>query len=305
MTHLLALVGVLSISFSAVFVRLAGASPVAATLLRAGYAIPFLVLIWLARRRDDRRSPREHLLAVASGLILAVDLNLWHESIALVGAGLGTVIPNVQVVFVAFAMWAIYGERPTLARLGTIALVIAGVVLASGLARVDAYGANPVLGVVLGVLAGASYAAYLLVFRAATVSPSPAAGPLLGATVGMFFGALASVPLDARFTLAVGLRSHAWLLLLAVVSQVFGWMCITTAMPQLPALETSILLLGQPVFAVVWGLVLFGERLSPVQWAGCGLVLGGVATLTSRASLLPRPPRGDRSRSRRSYSPAT
>ena len=76
--------------------------------------MPVLLLVWLAQRSGDRRSRRERWLGLASGLLLALDLNLWHESIALVGAGLGTVIANVQVVFVAAAAWAFYGERPTL-----------------------------------------------------------------------------------------------------------------------------------------------------------------------------------------------
>jgi drug/metabolite transporter (DMT)-like permease len=304
-THLLALVGVLSISFSAVFVRLASVSPVTATFLRAGYALPVLAALWFAGRRRDQRRRREHWLAFASGLILAVDLNLWHESIALVGAGLGTVIPNVQVVFVALLMWLLRGERPSAVRMATIALVVTGVVLASGLARADAYGSNPTAGVLLGVLAGVAYAAYILVFRSSTAASAPAAGPLLEATLGMFVGAAISAPFDARFTVAVGAQATLWLVLLAVVCQVFGWMCITTALPKLPALETSILLLGQPVFAVVWGVLLFGERLSAVQWTGCALVLGGVATLTARASTPPPPPHAGRSRPRRSYSPAT
>src|SRR4051794_2957366 len=97
MIHFLALLGVLSISFSAVFIRLALVSPVTATFYRAVYAIPVLAVIALVPRRNVR-SRREHLLAFASGLLLAADLDLWHESIGLVGAGLGTVIPNVQIV---------------------------------------------------------------------------------------------------------------------------------------------------------------------------------------------------------------
>jgi len=129
--HLLALLGVLSISFSAVFVRLAAVSPVTATFYRGAYAAPILGLVWLAQKSQDRRGARERWLAIASGLILAVDLNLWHESIAFVGAGLGTVIANVQVVFVAAAVWLLYGERPTLRRMVTIAVVLAGVALLS------------------------------------------------------------------------------------------------------------------------------------------------------------------------------
>jgi drug/metabolite transporter (DMT)-like permease len=277
--HLLALSGVLLISFSAVFVRLATVSPVTVTFFRAAYAIPPLAILWLCQRADDRRGPRDRLVAFASGLVLAADLNVWHESIGLVGAGLGTVIPNVQVVFVAIAAWLFHRERPTIRRFGTIVLVAAGVVLASGLARDDSYGANPAAGVALGVVAGLCYAAYILVFRAATLSHAPPSGPLLDATIGMLVGALVCVPLDAYFTWTPGLMAHVWLALLALVSQVVGWLLIARAMPRLPAIETSILLLGQPVFAVIWGRMLFAERLSMLQWAGCALVLVGVGTL--------------------------
>src|SRR5690349_17970440 len=113
MVHLYALAGILAISFSAIYVRLAAVSPVTATVLRAVYALPLLLALWFPGRARDRRSRRERAIGVASGLLLAADLVLWHESIALIGAGLSTVIANVQVVFVAAAAWAIEGERPT------------------------------------------------------------------------------------------------------------------------------------------------------------------------------------------------
>src|SRR3954452_3966469 len=122
--HLLALLGILSISFSAVFVRLAAVSPVTATFYRGADAVPVLLIIWLAQRAQDRRERRERWLAIASGLLLALDLNLWHESIALVGAGLGTVIANVQVVFVAMAAWLLFRERPSRGRIVMIAVVL-------------------------------------------------------------------------------------------------------------------------------------------------------------------------------------
>jgi drug/metabolite transporter (DMT)-like permease len=74
--------------------------------------------------------------------------------------------------------------------------------------------------------------------------------------------------------------AHLWLGLLALVSQVVGWLLIATALPRLPAVETSIMLLGQPILAVIWGVLLFDERLSGIQWLGSALVLAGVATLS-------------------------
>jgi drug/metabolite transporter (DMT)-like permease len=282
MIHLLALVGVVIISFSAIFVRLAAVSPVTATFYRAAYALPILVVIWLAQRRADRRSARERWLALASGVILAVDLALWHESIALVGAGLGTVVANVQVVFVAVAAWLLFGERITPGRLATIGIVLGGVALTSGLARHDAYGSNPVAGVLIGLVAGVCYSAFILVYREANRTPGPPSGPLMDSTIGMLAGALACAMFDRHFSFTAGRAAHLWLALLAVGSQVVGWLLIGQALPALPAVEMSILLLGQPIFTVLWGVVLFDERLSALQWLGCAIVLGGVATLSVR-----------------------
>src|SRR5205085_9999019 len=161
-----------------------------------------------------------------SGLLLALDLNLWHESIALVGAGLGTVIANVQVVFVAAAAWVLYGERPTVSRVLTIAAVLGGVVLTSGLARHDAYGARPVAGAIIGLLAAVTYAAFILVYRDANRTPGPRSGPLLDSTIGLVVGALASTVFDPHFTFMPGASASLWLALLAMGSQVVGWLLI-------------------------------------------------------------------------------
>lgn len=293
MTHLLGLLGVLSISFSAVFIRLAAVSPVTAVLFRALYAVPVLAILWWWQRAHDDRGPRVRTLAFASGVVLAADLACWHESIALVGAGLGTVIANVQVVFIAAVGWLLHGDRPTRRTAVVLVAMLAGIVLTSGLARDDAYGRAPALGVVFGVMAGGFYAAYLLMFRTASRTSAPRAGPLLDSTIGMAIGAMLVAPLDGAFSLVPHWPAHGWLLALAIVGQVLGWLLIVSALAQLPALETSILLLVQPVFALLWGWSIFGEQLSLLQWVGTVLVLGGVATMTGgRVTRSTRPARG-------------
>jgi drug/metabolite transporter (DMT)-like permease len=78
-----------------------------------------------------------------------------------------------------------------------------------------------------------------------------------------------------------------WLAMLAIGSQVIGWLLIGVALPKLPVVETSVLLLGQPVFTVIWGVLLFDERLSALQWTGSAIVLGGVAVLSLRRQSRP------------------
>lgn len=285
-----ALLGILSISFAAIFFRLSGRSPVTATFFRGAYALPILLLLAWTSRRGDTRRRRDRGLAVASGLVLAIDLAAWHQSIEDIGTGLGTVLANVQVLFVALLAWAIAGERPTRLACIMVPVVLAGIALISGVGQPQAYGARPLAGVCFGVVAGLCYAGYLLMFRASNRRLVPSAGPLADATLGMIAGALLLAPFDPEFTLRITWPAHGWLLALALICQVGGWLLIATALPRLPAIETSVLLLTQPIWTMVWGMALFDEQLSRLQWGGAALVLAGVAALTVRASVeAPRP----------------
>jgi len=169
------------------------------------------------------------LLAFARGVILGIELAFWHKSIALIGVGLATVLANVQVVVVATVAWVLYGERPGIGTFAIIGGILMGVALTSGLARPDAYGSAPVAGVALGAFAGGCYAIFLLMFRAANRALAPTAGPLLDSTVGMTIGALLCAPFDPGFAFAPSWPAHAWLALLALVSQVIGWLLIAQA----------------------------------------------------------------------------
>ncbi|MGH3182401.1 MAG: EamA family transporter, partial [Streptosporangiaceae bacterium] len=67
-----------------------------------------------------------------------------------------------------------------------------------------------------------------------------------------------------------------WLALLALTSQVVGWLLITVSMPQLPAAMIGALLLVQPAGSVALSYVILGERPSMLQLLGVVLVLTGV-----------------------------
>ena len=71
--------------------------------------------------------------------------------------------------------------------------------------------------------------------------------------------------------------AHAWLITLALTSQVLGWLLITVSLPRLPAVLTSIILLVQPVTTVFLAGVLLGEAPSLEQLAGVALVITGIA----------------------------
>ncbi len=280
MVRLWALVGIAGISFSAIFVRLSDASFGTSAFFRAAYAVPLLIALMALWRVPDARPVRARALAWAAGLVFAANLVVWHAAIDLIGAGLSTVMGNTQVVVIGLVSWWLYGERPTRWALVAVPLVLMGVVLITGLGAADAYGAAPVAGVALGVVTAFTSGSYVLLFRAALRVPSDAVhpvGPLLDVTLATAVGALAlGWAVDPGFTLRPTWPGHGWLLALALVSQVVGWLLIGRSLARLPALVTAVLMPLQPLLTVIWGRLLFAEALSAAQWAGVSIVLGGV-----------------------------
>ena len=66
------------------------------------------------------------------------------------GAGLATVMGNLQVVIVAVVAWLVLGERPRPEVVVAIPVMLLGVVLISGVIGAGAYGSDPRLGVAVG-----------------------------------------------------------------------------------------------------------------------------------------------------------
>jgi drug/metabolite transporter (DMT)-like permease len=209
--------------------------------------------------------------------MLGVDIVLWHEAIEFIGAGLATLIANSQVIWVTFGAWIIHKERPGSRVLAAVPVVLFGVALVSGLGQDSAFGANPVLGAVLALIAAFFYSGFLLGFRASNESFAPPGGPLLEATIGaLASAAVLGLVLDGGLDLQITFPAHAWLLALALTAQVFGWLLIGHALPRLPAVEIATIILLQPVLTMVWGAIIFSESPSALQMVGAAIVLGGV-----------------------------
>src|SRR3954466_13346033 len=170
--RLLATAGAVTIAFSSILVRQAAVAPSTAAVFRCAYALPVLAwLAWRERRRLRPRPRRAGALGVAAGVFFAADLITWHHAIEAVGAGLATVLANLQVALVPLAAWAVLDERPGRRVLATLPVVLLGIVLISGVLEDGAYGKDPVAGAVFGVAAGATYAGFLLLLRDSGTRP--------------------------------------------------------------------------------------------------------------------------------------
>jgi drug/metabolite transporter (DMT)-like permease len=281
---LTAVLGALTIAFSAIFVRLADVSPATAAIFRCAYALPLLAgLAWYEQRRYGPRASGQARLAWIAGAFFAADLVMWHHAIEEVGAGLATVLGNTQVVIVPIAAWLFLGERPGARVAASVPVVLIGVVLISGvIGSGEAYGENPVLGVLFGIGTGIAYAGFLLVQRRANADHRRPAGPLFDATLSAtVFSLLIGLPLG-EVDLVPSWPAHGWLILLGLSVQVMGWLLISISLPRLPAAVTSVVLTIQPVGSVLLGIWILSEAPSAFQLVGVLFIIAGLLMTTLR-----------------------
>lgn len=272
-----AALGAACISSSAILVTLADVGPATAAFYRCALALPALIPLAVAEQRHCGPRPlATRLYAVLAGLFLAVDLVLWNHSIADVGAGVATVLGNLQVLFVAVLAWLVLKERPNRRFLTMLPVVFLGVVLVSGAVGGTTVGLDPAAGIGFGLATSATYAVFLLIMRQKSGPGGHVAGQLADATAGSAAGALLLGLAFGGFQFQLPWASFGWLLTLALLSQTGGWLLITSSLPQLPAALSSLLLLLQPAAAMVLADVILSQRPTLVQVAGAVLVCGGV-----------------------------
>jgi drug/metabolite transporter (DMT)-like permease len=285
--RLCAVAGAVAIAFSSILVRLSHASPSTAAIFRCAYALPLLGLFaWVEDRKYGRRGWRERRVAIAAGMFFGVDLICWHRSIEDVGAGLATVLANVQVVLVPLVAWFVLAERPRKQLLAALPIALIGVVMISGVLEAGAYGRDPARGTIYGLAAGVAYVGFLLLLRHSGADLRRPAGPLFdatatGAVVCVIGGLLLG---DAH--LVPSWPSAGWLIVLALTSQVLGWLLITISLPRLPAALTSLLLTVQPVGSVALAALIFAESPSGLQLFGVVLVVAGLVVATLPKQIL-------------------
>ena len=284
---LIALAGAVAISFSPVFYVYSNTNPSTGAFFRMLYALPALALLAYLVRKSDTRSSRTRWTAFGAGLILAPDMLSYHSSMIFIGIGIATLIGNSQVIIVTLASWKLFGEKPNQAILVSLPIVIIGLALISGIADTDPYGEDPVKGVVFGTMAAFFYSSFLILFRYSNRELAPSSSVQLDATAGAALGllVLGLLPLSSVAIEPLELQptwpGHGWLIVLAMLCQVAGWLAIAHALPRLPAAHVSFAVLLQPVLTLVWGyVILHQEGHSQNQVIGIFLVLAAIIAVT-------------------------
>ncbi len=273
--YLALIIGIICLSFSAMFGKWANAPGPVIGFYRIGLATIILLPIFLYRKRKMQvKLPFAIMLfPILGGIFTAFDHGTWNSSLRYTSAANATLLGNTAPLWVALISWLVFRQKLRgLFWLG-LALALAGamIVLGSDFIRHPAIG----LGDLLAMAAGVFYAGYFVVTERGRQKLDTlsyvwlvdifAAVTLLLITIGL------KMPLTGYPT-----QSYLAFLGAALVSQVGGYLSIGYALGHLPASIVSPTLIGQPVVTALLAIPLLGEALRTEQWLGGLVVLAGI-----------------------------
>ncbi|MBD1392836.1 DMT family transporter [Mucilaginibacter glaciei] len=266
-------IGILCISFSPIFVKLAGTSPLGAAFYRVFVAwiclLPFCII------KNKLRINRSQLIvAVIAGIVFGVDIAVWNMSLLKISATVSTLIANLAPVWVGLMSYLILKKKSgKLFWIGT-GVALAGMMVLVGYQNILHLQFNA--GILLAVLASFFYASYIMITKNAMAGIDVFTFmfySMLSASVFMLLVSLASGNDIIHFSMRVW-----WCFTgMGLLCQLTGWLTINHSLRYLESTKVSIALLSQTVFAGILAALLLTERLEANEIIGSVIVLAGIA----------------------------
>lgn len=259
-----------------------------------GYAMAFwrlaisgIVFTLLARWKSQPTpaSQKALIYALLSGAFLGFDLALWHESIYAVGPGISTLLNSLQIFFLAAFGYFIFKERQTIFQL--ISLVIALVGVAFIASPEFAHNTHAARGFITGIISGAMLACSMTFIRMThDAAPTPIFVLMqrisIGGSIAML---LPMLVLDQGNILPNSLNEWGWIFIYGTVMQCLAWGLIAYSIPKLSLALTGLLLLSEPVAALLIDYLWLYKPINALQWLGAGLTMLAIYL----GSLKPKP----------------
>lgn len=249
------------------------------------YAVAFWRLLiaagvfWLLCRFFGQKLPKSRRAvkyAMLSGIFLAFDLSLWHESVYAVGPGISTLLNSLQIFFLSAIGFFFFQERLNNLQVVSLILAVGGVVLI-GSPEFN-HNAHALWGFVSGIASGGLLALSMVFVRKTHEVERVALFPMM--MVLSFGGALSLIVpaliFDSNALYPTQWRDIGLVLIYGVVMQCLAWGMIAYAIPLLSLSLTGLLLLSEPVAALLIDYFWLDKPINTLQWFGVALTLSAI-----------------------------
>jgi drug/metabolite transporter (DMT)-like permease len=273
--YLALLMGVMAVSFAAIFIRLAEAP----SLVIAAYRLMLASLIvapvgFLRHSQEIRELDRKDLLyAVASGLMLTLHFVSWIASLDYTTVASSVVFVSTHPLFVGIAshLWT----QDKLSRLtfgGIMVAVVGGMIIGWD----DlALGGKALWGDFLALVGAAAAAGYFMVGRRLRPKVSLLAYISIVYSIAAL-GTLSICTLTGQSFTGYSTQTYLMFILLAVGPQLIGHSSFNWALRHISAPVVAVTILGEPVGSTILAYFILQEAPTLLKIVGGALILGGV-----------------------------
>jgi drug/metabolite transporter (DMT)-like permease len=284
-------VGVISLSFSAMFVRWANAPGPITAFYRLFFSIFLLLPFFLPRVKTNPSIWSTSLIfPFLAGVFTAFDLALWTASLAYTTASNATLLGNTSPLWVALGTWLIFKQKLSAGFWRGLFVALMGAVLIMGTDFIM----HPRFGVgdAMALSTGFFYGGYFLFTQKSRTAFDPVVHIFfvgVGASLALF---IINLILGYPF---FGFDRNTWLVFLAsaLVSQLIGYMSLAYALGHLPASVVSPTMILQPVVTTLLAIPLLAEIPTPWQGLGGAIALVGIYLVNqSHLKSQPKTPNG-------------
>jgi drug/metabolite transporter (DMT)-like permease len=217
------------------------------------------------------------LSGIALGSLLAAGYALQTAGLERTTVSAAGFVTGIYVVLTPVFGFLLFRIRPDLAVWLGVALAVIGLALLSGVS------AGSVSGDLLVLAAAALYALQIALMERLAPRYDPLA--FTTAEMGAAFVGFAAVAVAAgQVEMPRGATVWGALFVTGIFASAFGYLVQAWAQQRTSATRTALVFALEPVFAGIFGFALAGDRLGAVGWAGCAVILCGIAVAEPAAA---------------------
>lgn len=237
---------------------------------------------------------------IGSAFFLFLSQVFIYIAIGNIPAGIAITIFFIYPIATVLGSWALFGNRPTPVGTGAMFGITLGLIVAASpslQAGIKPGAGDPVLGIITAIAAGITFAGYVLLTQMAAGKLHPIPFSLVNFFSIFVFSALSLIvlglglPIPANW--AVNINPNVWSGLLIGgfilgVLTLFSYLLNNYAIRFAGAALASVVGTLGPALTGLFGLIIIGENLKPIQWIGMAIVTASVAAMSIERIMAPK-----------------
>ena len=269
------LIGVISVSLSAIFVKLANAESGVIAFYRMFFSVLIMapLFLWKYSHEVKKLMRRDWLFSSIAGVFLAFHFILWFESLQYTSVASSTVLVTLQPLFAFIGTYLFFKEKISRKTIFAGSIAIAGSVCISwGDFQLSG---SAFYGDLLALIACALVTAYLLFGQDVRQRLSLVTYTMIVygvSTITLFFYVLIKEESFGPYTTI----DWNWFILLAIVPNLLGHTLFNWAIKYVSTNVVSVAILFEPIGAAILAMFIFKEYLVATQIIGGLVVLLGI-----------------------------